>query len=231
MLGHLGIPEIKAPDYWVSFWAGLFSSTLSSLFIGLIVGLILWKFQQREENMQVKHECEREMSIFIQKLRTKLRLSNVTMLSDQADTWLPKFALDSLDIISNQPIEYWTNYLFDQSSQEKLAVLRYIGYAQSEFLVASSELDTIVADRVRIIYRGNNSVYYRNYIPTFLALINGAPKQEIAKWSDVYNDDLQASYNKLTEDDHVVSSSIGRYRESKEQLLLHFNLLQQLVSK
>lgn len=73
------IPSEKTANFNISLWAGLFTG----IFTGLLVGFVLWVFQSKQQDKEERLKCEREVSIFQQKLKNILETSDVLILSSQ----------------------------------------------------------------------------------------------------------------------------------------------------
>ncbi|MEC0300426.1 hypothetical protein [Peribacillus frigoritolerans] len=83
------ISSDKTADFNISLWAGLISGLFTGIFTGLLVGFILWLFQSKQQEKEERLKCEREISIFLQKLKNILETSKVFTLSSQPEEFLP----------------------------------------------------------------------------------------------------------------------------------------------
>ncbi|WML57442.1 hypothetical protein [Neobacillus sp. PS2-9] len=211
------ISDYKA--FWDSFWAGLFSGTIYSIIVGLIVGYILWRFQKNFEETELKIQSEREISVFSRNLATSLRLPKVIKIQDKAELFLPMNVLDTLEVISKQPIDYWSNHLPIESDQKsRIEQLQKVQTEHSEFIIASNKLDIALTAQLRTIYANPNT--YKNEISICLALINSISNEEISKWFPSFNQHSIENFSKIANDNYELSEAISYYTLIKDDYLL-----------
>jgi hypothetical protein len=211
-------------SFWDSFWAGLFSGTLYSIIVGLIVGIILFRFQRNSEAFEKTYEkriqSEREMSVFARQLATSLMLPNVIKLQDKAELFLPMNVLDTLEVISKHPIDYWSNHLplEDEAIQKaRIEKLQEVQREHSSFIIASNKLNVALTSQLRTIYTNPNT--YKNEIYICLALINSISPDEISKWIPNINQHSIANFNNISKD-YTLSNAISYYQLIKDEHLL-----------
>jgi len=216
-------PESRIVDFKIAFWAGLYSGAITSIIVGLVIGIILWQIQKKSEEREVTRQCERDLSLFVQNLRSYLNRNNIIPIPKGAKEALPTNASRSLYFINNNPVNYWIEKL-NVSKYPYLSKINEIMKVNLEFENCCHDLDSVLLTKLAEHYNPRSMNY--NLAKEFILLLFvGVKKDDISTWFANLDTNITYQYYEDMLVDTRINSTLSAFQHKRTQLL---NLLTEL---
>ena len=213
-----GIPGHVA-EFETSFRAGLYSGVFSGVFTGIMVGIVVWIIQRLFERRHVQRLTDKEVSVFIERLRYALATPDVINLSS-AEEAAPPAAIESITLILGSPVDIWVDV--SQRHRSLLLSVIHLRKLHLTFVSSAKKLDWRLDQLIRqycltkgLMQRGiDHSVK-----ALFLSMMGDPNGNEASKW--IGNSTLSLvkdSYEWLRNDDELVNFS-EEYAHARNNLV------------